>query len=85
MPVAPEFLEPWYTALRSSAGICLRILQGTREQYVQRLYKARAEAMDPGLKTLSIVLSPTALDEVWLVHREEPTFEELEVEIPDGT
>ena len=68
----PNYLEPWYRALRSSAGVCFRFSGGSLQLTLNKLYKARAESLDPALKTLSLVQSPTAPDEIWIVHREDP-------------
>lgn len=62
-------LEFWYRALRSPDGVCLRT--NDREGLMQRLYAARREVMDPDLKPLSLIQSPTAPDELWIVHNKE--------------
>lgn len=61
-------LEFWYRALRSAGGVCLRT--NDREALMQRLYTARTEVMDPDLKSLSLVQSPTAQDELWIIKKE---------------
>jgi hypothetical protein len=67
-------LEFWYAALRSQSGICLRIVQGDATSAKAKLYKARKDALDPKLNSLSITDSPTASDELWIVHSsKEPT------------
>lgn len=58
-------LEYWYAALRSKYGIVLRT--NLPQVLIQRLYKARAEAMDQALEGVSIVQSPTTYGELWLV------------------
>lgn len=60
-------LEPWYTALRSSVGVCIRV--SDKKLAIQRLYAARKAALDPALDSISIVQSPTADDELWLIKR----------------
>lgn len=60
-------LEYWYNALRSQSGVCVPI-QGDITIAKAKLYRARKEAMDPNLMTLSITDSPTASDELWIVH-----------------
>lgn len=60
-------LEYWYRALRSEAGICLR--SADRAHTIQQLYKSRQEAMDPDLKHLSIVQSPTDPAELWIIKK----------------
>lgn len=64
------YLDHWYVALRSPAGYCFRVTTGDVTTYLNKLYKSRADAMDPQLKTLSLVRSPTDEREVWIVHRE---------------
>ena len=72
MPTVPV-LDFWYKALHSRSGICIRVtdLDKTR----QALYRARKDAMDPRLDCLQISASPTATDELWIVHAraQEPT------------
>ena len=60
-------LEYWYMALNSPLGVCLRT--SDPERLRQRLYAARREAADPQLDSISVAISPTAEDEVWLVKR----------------
>lgn len=66
----PNLLEFWYAALRSPSGVRIRILQGENRLALAKLYKARTEALDERLASLSICVSPTASDEIWIVHRE---------------
>lgn len=65
------FLEPWFEALRSQSGVRVRVV-GDYELARQKLYRARREALDPRLETLSVVQSPTASDELWIVHSSPP-------------
>ena len=60
-------LEHWYAALRSPSGVCVRVSDVTRVR--AQLYAARKEAMDPNLENLAIVQSPTAGNELWIVHK----------------
>lgn len=60
-------IEHFYQALRSPLGVCLRTSDG--EFVRQKLYAARAEAADPDLKALSICISPTDPDEIWIVKK----------------
>lgn len=64
-------IEYWYAALRSSSGICVPFT-GDIKNAKAKLYKARAEALDDRLKSLSITDSPTASNELWIVHSKEP-------------
>lgn len=66
MPPTPT-LEHWYAALNSPLGVCLRT--SDRERLRAALYKSRAEACDETLQALSVVFSPTASDEVWIVKK----------------
>lgn len=68
----PNYLEPWYRALRSPAGVCFRIIGGSYQLAIAKLYAARREALDPNLSTLSICASPTDPGELWIVHSKEP-------------
>lgn len=69
MTVGP--LEYWYNALRSQSGVCVPVY-GDIARAKAQLYKARKDAMDPKLASLSITDSPTASDELWIVHSKEP-------------
>lgn len=66
-------LEAWYRALRSTHGVCLRT--NDRDALMQRLYAARRECLDPDLKPLSLVQSPTAPDELWIIKRNDSSQE----------
>lgn len=68
---AVGFLEHWYAALRSPSGVRVRVT-GDKAIAKARLYKARADALDPQLAALSLVDSPTADNELWIVHSKEP-------------
>lgn len=68
---AVGLLEYWYAALRSQSGVRVRILAGDKVNAKAKLYKARADALDDKLKTLSIADSPTADNELWIVHSKE--------------
>lgn len=61
-----NLLEYWYRALASTHGVCLRVT-GNISSFRTSLYKARSEAMDTSLASLSITPSPTASDELWIV------------------
>lgn len=63
-------VEYWYNALRSERGVV--IFSTEREKARQRLYAARAEAADPALEALSLVLSPTDPNEIWIVKKAPP-------------
>lgn len=65
MSVGP--LEYWYNALRSQSGVCVPV-EGDITRAKAQLYKARKDAMDEKLMTLSITDSPTASNELWIVH-----------------
>jgi hypothetical protein len=60
-------LEFWYAALNSEVGVCLRTNE--RDKLRAVLYKSRADACDPDLDDLSLVPSPTATDELWIVKK----------------
>lgn len=65
-----SFLEPWYAALESPNGVMFETNSPTRAK--AKLYKARADANDPALASLSIVVSPTAPDsQLWIVKNEQ--------------
>lgn len=66
--VADNYLEFWYAALRSSSGFRVRISSGDKATAKAKLYKARSEALDERLTSLSITDSPTADNELWIVH-----------------
>lgn len=56
-----------YEALGTDLGVV--ILTNDAEKARQKLYKLRAEANDPDLESLSIVQSPTAPNQLWIVKR----------------
>lgn len=64
-------LEYWYAALRSPSGVCVPF-EGDATRAKAKLYKARKDALDDKLSTLSITDSPTASNELWIVHSKEP-------------
>lgn len=57
----------WYEALASSIGIVIRVED--MEAAKQRLYSFRDRANDPDLYSISIITSPEAPNELWLVKR----------------
>lgn len=61
----PNYLEDLYSALRSEFGIMIQT--NDRERYRAKLYATRRDAFDPALDGLSIVFSPTAADELWII------------------
>lgn len=65
MSIGP--LEFWYSALRSQSGVCVPF-EGKPELAKAKLYKARKDAMDERLMSLSITDSPTVSNEIWIVH-----------------
>jgi hypothetical protein len=58
-------LELWYQALHAKYGIVVRT--SNRERLKNKLYALRADAKDEDLSKVSIVMSPTSQDEIWLV------------------
>lgn len=66
-------LEHWYAALRSQSGVRVLVAEGDLVNAKAKLYKARKDALDTQLNSLSIVESPTASNELWIVHSKEPT------------
>lgn len=63
-------LELWYAALGSNLGVCIDTSHP--EKLRQRLYKLRADAGDPLLDDISIIISPTVPgSHVWLVKRKQ--------------
>jgi hypothetical protein len=62
--VTEDFLSPWYLALSSDFGFSFS--SEDREAARQKLYRARGEARDPDLASLSIVL-PANSNEIWIV------------------
>lgn len=63
-------LELWEAALRVDVGIAVKT--DNRKVLQQHLYRARAEANDPRLERLTIIL-PDNEDELWLVHKDADT------------
>lgn len=66
-----NYLEFWYSAYRSRAGICLRV--SNPDAVRQKLYAARREACDLDLDNLSVVISPTDSGELWIVWNKAPS------------
>lgn len=64
------YLLMWQAALSSPRG--KRIHTTNRDLLKQRLYKARADAQDPELEQLSLVLPPNR-NELWIVKRSDNT------------
>lgn len=61
-------LEWWYEALHEPVGIIL--LTSDRHRLMNQLYAARVDAGKPEeLAGLSICMSPTAENELWILHR----------------
>lgn len=60
-------LKLWQEALKEKIGICINT--NDRKLMQQQLYRVRAEANDPELDKLTIVL-PENEDELWLVHKD---------------
>lgn len=66
-PIEP-LLEWWFQALNEPVGIILKTSDRTR--LTAKLYAARAAHSNPQeLAGLSIAMSPTALDELWIIHQ----------------
>jgi hypothetical protein len=65
-------LEYWYAALRSQSGVCVPF-EGDAALAKAQLYKARKDALDANLDSISIADSPTASNELWLVHNGKQT------------
>lgn len=59
-------LEYWIAALKCKVGISIQT--DNRVLLRQHLYKARAEANNPALEEL-IMLLPEKEDEIWIVHK----------------
>jgi hypothetical protein len=62
-------LELWYAALASPLGVVVDVVEGTTEQARQKLYAARANAEDPDLAALSLVVSPSTPNQIWILKR----------------
>lgn len=71
-------LEHWYAALRSVFGCVIRT--DDPPLTIQRMYAARKKIEDPALDDLSIVRSPTAQDELWVLKRNGTTQVERETD-----
>lgn len=67
----PPLTEPtpilslWYQALQSEYGIV--VFTSDPDRFIQKLYRARAQAGDERLNKISIKRSPTTEDEIWLL------------------
>jgi hypothetical protein len=57
----------WIEALNSKVGISIQT--DNRTILRQHLYRARAEAKDPKLDSITMIL-PEKEDEIWLVHKD---------------
>jgi hypothetical protein len=60
-------LEYWYRALAEPSGIIL--VTNDRDGLRQALYRARRSANDPDLDGLSLVLSPTDDNQLWIIKK----------------
>lgn len=61
-------LEYWFTALNSSVGIVVN--SSDRHTLMNKLYEARRTYSNPAeLEGLSITMSPTNDQELWIVHK----------------
>lgn len=60
-------LEWWYKAASQQVGIILICSDPRRA--MNRLYAARRNNPDPRIEGLSICLSPTSADELWIIHK----------------
>jgi hypothetical protein len=58
-------LEFWYRALAADSGIIL--VTSDRDALRQRLYAARRASGDADLDGLSLVLSPTDDNQLWII------------------
>lgn len=58
----------WYEALNDPIGV--KLFTENRRATMQQLYRAREKSGDPQLQTLSIVVSPSAQNELWIVKQE---------------
>lgn len=59
------FLDLWYQALATPVGMAFTT--NDRNALRQKLYAARAATGDPDLDKLSLVLSPTDENQIWIV------------------
>lgn len=62
-------LELWYEALASEFGLILSV--SDPEFVRQKLYALRAKSGDADLESISLVVSPTNPQELWMVKRNE--------------
>lgn len=62
---ADRHLVFWYEALAEPIGV--KLYTENRRATMQQLYRAREKACDPQLQALSIVVSPTDQNELWIV------------------
>jgi hypothetical protein len=60
-------VDLWLTALKADIGIA--IVTDNRGVLRQHLYKARIEANNPDLDSLTMLM-PEQDDEIWLVHKD---------------
>lgn len=60
-------VELWLAALKAETGIA--IPTDNRALLRQHLYKARAEANNPELDNITMIM-PEQEDEIWLVHKD---------------
>jgi hypothetical protein len=68
MPTNSPLLEWWFSALHEPVGIIL--MTTDRHRLMNQLYAARQQHDNPEeLMGLSICLSPTAENELWIVHK----------------
>lgn len=76
-----NFLEPWYEAQKRKIGVVIRT--NKVDTCKSKLYAARADARDPSLAELSIIVSPIAPEtELWIVRRNNGQQQQRE---PDET
>lgn len=60
-------LELWYKALHAKYGIVVRT--SDRERLRNKLYVLRAASEDKDIEGISIIMSPTSQNEIWLIKR----------------
>ena len=60
-------IELWLAALKAEVGIA--IPTDNRALLRSQLYKARAEANNPDLEDITMIM-PEQEDEIWLVHKD---------------
>lgn len=63
-------VEIWYAALHSERGIV--VSADNRDKLRSALYSERRALADPALEEISIFLSPTVPNELWLVKNPNP-------------